>query len=91
MIKQYITVSKTSDLDWRIKLHKKYEVIGRIGDFYFVWANGHQSVVQSNRIATIENVKVMDKDTGGGYLNESKRAWEKGACHRRSKPHVQTV
>lgn len=85
MTKQYITVSKQSDLDWRIRLHKKYEVVGQIGDFYFIWANGHQSVIQKDRIATIENIEINDEnDRGGGYLNESKRAGKKRTSRRGS-------
>lgn len=92
MKKQYITVSKESDLDWRIRSHKKYEVVGQIGDFYFVWANGHQSIVQKDRVASIEYINVSNKESrGGGILNESKRTGEKGACHRRGQSYVPSI
>lgn len=82
MTKQYITVSKASDLDWRIKVSKKYEVVGKIGNFYLIWANGHQSLIQADRVANLETVEI--KDEGGGYLNESKRVGKKRTSHRGS-------
>lgn len=82
MIRQYITVKAESPKDKRITLHKKYEVIGQIGDLYFVWANGHQSTIHKDNIDTMETIEIEDE--GGEPQSESKRAWQKRAGHRRS-------